>query len=194
MQKIGQKGFTLVEGLLVVIALCLVGGVGYYVYNSSQNKNSDKSSTSASETTQSKTTPSEKKYLEISELGIKVPLSNELADMKYSIPQEGEIMLTSKTLGDLQIKACGVDEQSGVASAGYDRIMSISKAEGQHTAPAHGTEDFFLKQFDGFYINGSYGNLGCGDATESAAMKAYTDKSQKLYEVTNEAVKNSELL
>lgn len=33
-----QRGFTLIEILLVIIALSMVGGVGYYVYSSQQDK------------------------------------------------------------------------------------------------------------------------------------------------------------
>lgn len=42
MKKINQAGFTLVEGLLVIIALALVTGVGYYVYSNQADKNSSK--------------------------------------------------------------------------------------------------------------------------------------------------------
>jgi hypothetical protein len=31
--KLNQRGFTLIEGLLVIIALTLISGVGYYVYD-----------------------------------------------------------------------------------------------------------------------------------------------------------------
>lgn len=194
MKKLSQKGFTLVEGLLIIIALALVVGVGYYVYNTQKKNDNPKSAVTATKQTKTaKSDSSQTKYLEIKELGIKVPLSAELSDMKYSIPQTGEIMLTSAQLGTLETAACGKDSQSGVATAGGDRIMSISKVDGDHVTKT-GTEDFFLKQFDGFYIKGSYGNQGCGDPSESAAMKAYADKSQQLYDAANEAVKNSQLL
>lgn len=44
-----QKGFTVIEGLLVVIAITLISGVGYYVYNSNQTKQT--SNTDAQEAT-----------------------------------------------------------------------------------------------------------------------------------------------
>lgn len=44
--KVNQKGFSVVEGLLVIIALTLVGGIGYYVYQSNQDKKTDNSVTS----------------------------------------------------------------------------------------------------------------------------------------------------
>jgi hypothetical protein len=42
--KNNQKGFSVVEGLLVVIVLTLLGGVGYYVYESNQDNNAQKKS------------------------------------------------------------------------------------------------------------------------------------------------------
>lgn len=36
--KMNQKGFSLIEGLLIVIALSLVGFVGFYVYNANKDE------------------------------------------------------------------------------------------------------------------------------------------------------------
>jgi cell division protein FtsL len=47
-----QKGFTLVEGLFIVLALTVIVGVGFYVMNA--NKDNEKSET-ASQTTRQKT-------------------------------------------------------------------------------------------------------------------------------------------
>lgn len=50
--KLNQKGFTLVEGLLIVIALTLIVGVGAYVVNA--NKANKKSDSTNNQTTESK--------------------------------------------------------------------------------------------------------------------------------------------
>lgn len=60
--KIDQKGFTLVEGLLAIIALCLILGLGFsfYTYSTHQNeKNSGMTPRSAS--TQKEPTTTEDK-------------------------------------------------------------------------------------------------------------------------------------
>jgi hypothetical protein len=36
MKKLGNKGFSLIEGLLIIVAAALIVGVGYYVYNSNK--------------------------------------------------------------------------------------------------------------------------------------------------------------
>jgi hypothetical protein len=68
--SLNQKGFTLVEGLLIVIALSLVSGIGYYVY--SANKNVDELQSTSNSSTDDNT-PAAKKvdYLEVKELGIR---------------------------------------------------------------------------------------------------------------------------
>lgn len=67
-----QKGFSLVEGLLVIIALAIVGGVGYYVYHTQQE--TSKTVDTAKTTNQSTATASTeaKDYLVLKEVGMKM--------------------------------------------------------------------------------------------------------------------------
>lgn len=67
--KPNQKGFTLIEGLLIVITLSLVTGVGYYVYNAKQDNKATTQSTVA--TAKNKTVATKKDLLVVSELGVK---------------------------------------------------------------------------------------------------------------------------
>jgi hypothetical protein len=80
MKHLNQKGFTLVEGLLLIIALSLVTGVGYYVYNSSQDSNTSAPSTK----TVARPVSNSKKYLSIAELGVKFELNNRLKNAYYA--------------------------------------------------------------------------------------------------------------
>jgi type II secretory pathway pseudopilin PulG len=52
--KLNQKGFTLIEGLLVVIALTLVVGVGTYVVSQNKNKDSNNKTTTQFSTNSTK--------------------------------------------------------------------------------------------------------------------------------------------
>ena len=46
MKDNNQNGFTIIEGLLVVIAMTLIGFTGFYVYNANKNTNNDSSQSS----------------------------------------------------------------------------------------------------------------------------------------------------
>jgi len=48
--KASQKGFTLIEGLLIVIAVSLVTGVGFYVYNANKDVKPSENSSAPSQT------------------------------------------------------------------------------------------------------------------------------------------------
>ena len=47
-----QKGFSLVEGLLIVLILCVVGFAGYTVWNDNQDDDSEQTDTVQQESTQ----------------------------------------------------------------------------------------------------------------------------------------------
>ena len=49
LKKLNQSGFGVVEVLLTIIALALVSGAGYYVYNSNKDKSEDTANTSQQE-------------------------------------------------------------------------------------------------------------------------------------------------
>lgn len=73
-----QKGFGLIEGLLIVIALALIVFVGFYVYNA--NKQETKISDSSIYQEQENNVPAETEeqtdYLTVEELGIKADKSS----------------------------------------------------------------------------------------------------------------------
>lgn len=53
--KNNQKGFGLVEGLLVVVALGIIGGAGYYVYHANKSTNESLNNTNSSDPAVQKT-------------------------------------------------------------------------------------------------------------------------------------------
>jgi hypothetical protein len=127
MKKFNQKGFTLIEGLLIVIALSLVVGIGYYVYNSNKNTPQDDSSNTkpaAKET--AKTTPAAKNYLEIKELGIKFQVTDKLKNTYYRVNEFGGVNLSVHELDKLKgFEGCvaGSDlGQDGIAAIDYAKV------------------------------------------------------------------------
>src|SRR3989344_3551886 len=73
MKKVRQNGFTLIEGLLIVVALSLVVGVGYYIYGSNKNKSGNNLVTTQPSTSASDKgiEPAEKDYLVMKEFGLR---------------------------------------------------------------------------------------------------------------------------
>lgn len=124
-----QKGFTVIEVLLVLILLSIVGFSGYYVYHTQKSSSTKPAiSTTASSTSAGKdttstqtTTPSDStQYLVIKEWGVKIPLSDAIKDAVYAYSVEygaESAGLSTKTLaayGD----GC---EAGGVGAGGIDR-------------------------------------------------------------------------
>lgn len=81
--KLNQKGFGAIEVLLTVIALTLIAGVGFYVYNANKEKKTDTSAQTQQSTTP-KPAENTKKYLEVKELGIKFELNDKLKNAYYA--------------------------------------------------------------------------------------------------------------
>jgi Tfp pilus assembly protein PilW len=88
--KRNQKGFSAVEGLLIVIIIGMLGGVGYYVWHA--NRQANNTLDTAAKVSQNAPTVTSKtqnkgankpKNLEISEYKIKVPLSSTIQDAYY---------------------------------------------------------------------------------------------------------------
>lgn len=100
-KRYGQNGFAVLEIILLVVIVGLIAGAGWYVYNSQHKTKNDLNNISSSETTLQKTTKSAstsnpatsqtttQKYLVISQWGVKVPLTSDIADLTYTIDSAG---------------------------------------------------------------------------------------------------------
>jgi hypothetical protein len=81
-----QKGFSAVEGLLIAVIVCMLGGVGWYVWHSQQQADKAYSQTANSSVALKKassTNTSAAKYLVIKEWGVKLPLSSDDVGANY---------------------------------------------------------------------------------------------------------------
>lgn len=141
--KSGQKGFTVVEALLVLILLSIVGFTGYYVYHSRNNANSTYSNAanSASDVAASH----KSNTLTFTNLGVKIILNDDkLKDLKYSPnPQYPDISDNLTTSGySASAKAC---DPSDPGNFGL-----VTKRNG--TYDSNTALEINLKQFNGFWI------------------------------------------
>ena len=151
-----QKGFGVVEGLLVLIIIGLIGSVGWYVF--SANKVVDKVQTinmtiksgSEPQVSADKTTT-----ISIKELGVSFSGPKSLDDVNYAVRndtrQDGTnmlgAMLSSKSLANF-------DAACSASNAIYPPLGMIVKVDGQYPTPDSGVSDagVLVKQFPTYYI------------------------------------------
>ena len=82
-----QKGFSSVELLLTLLVVALLAGGGYFVYNKNKQDTAKKAAANTSETT--KATPVAVKELKMTELGVKVVLTNPVVGLYYKLDAKG---------------------------------------------------------------------------------------------------------
>lgn len=106
-----QKGFTAVEGLLIILILAVIGFGGYYVYHTNQKTKSAVSNTpTASRQTKATSKQPAQKYITISAWGVRVPYSD-----SDTLSVSGQ---TCDQPGDTVLTGCSVDVNSqNLASA-----------------------------------------------------------------------------
>lgn len=192
MKKLSQKGFTLVEGLLIVIALSLFIGVGYYVYSANKDNTTNAVVTN---TPEKKSTPktTEIKYLEIKELGIKIPLTKDLEKATYEINSSTDYAgISTPEFAD----AVGNCKASDTASASFPAVGVVAKHSGTYDISA-ATDDIyfeFIKQLPGFYLE--YGNADGGfcNGTDEAKNKTVNDMYKNLEPQLKTAVKQAQAI
>jgi len=83
-----QKGFSAVEGLLILVIVAIIGGTGYFVMSTQKktNTNLDNAAQSSQVVPKPKSsTAAAQKYLEIKEWGVKVPLSSKDSGAYYKV-------------------------------------------------------------------------------------------------------------
>jgi type II secretory pathway pseudopilin PulG len=187
-----QSGFTLVEGLLLIIALSLIAFIGVYVYNS-QHKTSQTLNT-ATKAAQQKTTVQVQSTLAIKELGIKIKLPADLIGLKYTVSTADNSKDASFTLARYtkEVENCRASQSADFSAV----IGTVSRYEGNYDASASPNSVFseFAKQLPGFYLE--YGNPDGGycDKQDSDSGKKvqtlFTDINTQL----KDAVKNAEAL
>lgn len=115
-QKLNSKGFAVLETLLILVIGAIIGGTGYYVYQT-YNKSTD--TQNAAQTNANAAVPSKKKtntknYLTIKEWGVHAPISASITP-QYSVitdNQQAWAQLSSDQLTAAD-PACNVEHSGG---------------------------------------------------------------------------------
>jgi|GEM_PF-6239605 len=142
--KNNQKGFSLVEGLLLVIALSLIVFVGYYVWHSQKqadtnltaaaNTSDSSAKTSAAQSTSQKS--ANDNLFKFKELGVGIVLSSELKGLSYSADASNNTQYDVTTPGFTQ---------EGSSCKDFAEVYKGTGTFSEKSAT-------LLKQFNGFYI------------------------------------------
>lgn len=134
-----QKGFTVIETLLVLILLAILGFTGYYVYQTKSNTNSTYNSAAKSSQTPASST---NKFV-FKELGVQIPLPDTLKGLTYNVDSQ------SPSLYDV------TSPMFKPTDAICTQFAQIYKVNGKYNAQANasfGKSETLLKQFNGFYV------------------------------------------
>jgi Tfp pilus assembly major pilin PilA len=160
-----NKGFTLVEVLLLIVVLILVGGLGYLGYKQVNKKSttSTSSTTASTATTTKTTTPAttptpNQNIVKIPELGIQITVPDRLKDLTY---------VASKTEFGNAVAYFSTTTLTNLDAACSGKLGALTQIKGQYGQPGDGG---LVKQFSAFWISGFTAQSQC--SMDNAAANA----------------------
>src|SRR3989344_1891275 len=169
-----QKGFSVVEGVLILVIIGLLGGVGWYVWDSNKKTkqvldNTDKGS-SVSNKIPNETNAN---YLVIKEWSVKVPLDSDTTGLEYSIGSNGVASFRTTELNkftgdncansinvargkakEIVINELGTDEGANFEETYAEAVKN--KNDNQPT-----TRDIAVKIGDYYFVPPGYAGASC---------------------------------
>lgn len=174
-KKPSQQGVGLLEWLLLLIILILLAFIAWYVFVKGSDTKNKLDETSQVNSQPAKTT----KYFEFKEYGVKIVQSDALKNLSYT-PKQIQLESGTTTTLYLNDSALAKSIDGCNTTKGSDgNFAAISKLSGKFTEATPDTGGL-LKQFDTFYISGSYPNgVPCEDASKEDAVVAQMQALQK---------------
>lgn len=145
-----QKGFSVVEAVIIILVVAVLGLGGWYVWSRSKNdsaKNKDTSTSSQASQSQA--------YLDIKEWKIRLPLSSTTADAYYVVntsSQDDDVQPNTVWLG---VKSLDAVCPAANANTGGKPLAGLSRTLPSDTDPVSG--DTYQKKYpDGTTLDGYY--------------------------------------
>lgn len=204
-KKLSQKGFGLVEGLLIVIAVALVAFVGYYIYHTQKTANDTLSAVAQNNSKgdlkagSQSATKSSQNYFTLTEWGVQAPYSGSVGLSYRVISSDGPpyAKLSSKQL-DVSDAACASAGNYGGVITRYASTDTVQDADGSDSGktPAEYIAAYFNTTTDQYAHIGNYYYLyvppqgACGSsqasqAAQTATVSAFRTLIPKLKAVSN---------
>ncbi len=187
--KINQKGFSVVEILIIIVVVGLLGVVGWFVYDRQKDKTSDTSNTQASTMQKDEASKQETKkadpnegYLVVKEWGVRFKTPSGLSDVRYAIHDDTVAIFAKPTGSNLQY----VSDYEKYEDSNFRHATGVLYRSTSATKPFAGDDTRQGKKVGDYYYytNWAFSNLatgaGCvglfGDSdpacqTESTAFK-----------------------
>lgn len=121
MKKLNNKGFGLIELLLLLIFILLLIFFGWYIWKQNQSKQSSESQDSAQQAPEQQAETKDK-YLEITEWGVKLKLSEGIEDAIYKM-NSGFVYMSTKSYEEHE--AC--QKEAGELGENYIYYQALSR-------------------------------------------------------------------
>lgn len=122
--SLNQKGFAALEAILIVVILAMIGGTGFYVYNSNK-KASDtyNSATKVSQSSPAQKTSSKAQFFTIPEWGVKAKYTGDLS-LNYAVKSSDISLLKYAAVSSTQLDAADTACKGG----GYGGLITRYKS------------------------------------------------------------------
>lgn len=169
-----QKGFALIESLLIILILTIIGFGGYYVWHT--QKQTDKTNSDTLKASQSTTVPSSDNspvaYLTIKEWGVRMKLSNETTSLYYAIkPDDPNVAYLGFRTIDKIAPSCAADQHSLALIFRQTPAQHDENVKSSNGLPA----DIGTTKIGDYYYGYEHSHAACDDGTidqENAINKA----------------------
>lgn len=183
-----QNGFSLVESLLLIIAVALVTFVGYYIWHN--QKHAGKTNTGATKTSQSGSKPAgnsaagAQKYFTIKEWGVRAPYNgSDTFTYKFAAGDNNSLEVISqnlaRTYGCTDFGAGQISRYSPTDDPSLDNPTpggSAATTVAQDAAANPGT----YAQAGNYYYRFFHDNAACSDKVTAEAQNAVNDTVKDL--------------
>ncbi|HEY5442222.1 MAG TPA: hypothetical protein VIJ68_01650 [Candidatus Saccharimonadales bacterium] len=151
-----QRGFSTVEGLLILIIVLLIGFIGYYVWHAQKSASDTLNSASkASQSSPTKVAPA--KWFKLADLGVEFKLPSTLSDLQSAPNDNGGYFLSVANMESIYKQCNGSNLPPGPISSEDYSFAGLSRHDGTFEQDSV-AEESLLKQFGTFNITISYPN------------------------------------
>ncbi len=171
-----QSGFSGLELVLAVALTALLVGGGVYIYTTKSPSSNQMSSNQVKKTSGNQ--KSDSQYLKVPELGVEIPLSNDIKDLQYSKSSYGGIVFSTKKLSESSKGFCSEVGESYPLGITYKKLKTSlsTDPESRWTDRLDGLKDSVqkghAKEFEDFFVYNDGPQAPCSDEESVNEMQS----------------------